>query len=533
MFTGWSSEPEVGRILEGLSRLHDARFRVMERDPGDADAPAGSDPGRSGRVVVGDAHLGWVVLESGGGGTSGPDVLATAAAAVISSQVGTLSELESLSGEIADTYEELNLLYNLHESLGSLRDEQAICRAVLEQAQRVIGGERGCILLLNPRTGFLEIAAHNNMPEGADLKTPLQAGQGVSGWVLESGRGIIADDSGRLPEGVSRRADGRPADYLLVQPPLLSVPLLSRGQRLGVINLSLKAFGRPFTSQDLKLAQALAGEAALFVETTWFIVRLRDAERLQKEIEIARTIQQGLLPRRDPVIAGMDVAGACRPASHVGGDYYGFMEEAVPGMTGVAIMDVSGHNVGAAVCMASTRSILRCEAWSRRSTREVVERVNDIVCEDLLEGGMYATLFYSLYDHNTGDLRYTNAGHPAPLLLKADEQRCRRLSLGGMGIGICARQLYREETVRMTAGDVLLLYTDGLTETRGPDSAMFGETRLAQAVGRYRHATAWEIVSALLGEAEAFSGGAAQTDDIALVVMKATSTTVSGQGGPR
>jgi sigma-B regulation protein RsbU (phosphoserine phosphatase) len=202
-------------------------------------------------------------------------------------------------------------------------------------------------------------------------------------------------------------------------------------------------------------------------------------------------------------------------------------------MTGAAIMDVSGHNIGAAVCMASTRSILRCEAWSRRSTREVVERVNDIVCEDLQEGGMYATLFYALYEHNSGDLRYTNAGHPAPLLLKAGEERCRRLSHGGMGIGICGRQVYREETVRMTAGDVLVLYTDGLTEGRSPDSELFGETRLAQAIGRYRHATAWEIVSALLGEVDAFSGGAAQTDDIALVVMKATSIAVPGAGASR
>ena len=143
---------------------------------------------------------------------------------------------------------------------------------------------------------------------------------------------------------------------------------------------------------------------------------------------------------------------------------------------------------------------------------------------------MYATLFYGLYDHNSGDLRYTNAGHPAPLLLKAGEERCRRLTLGGMGIGIRERQVYREETLRMTAGDILLLYTDGLTETRGPAAEMLGEARLAQALGRYRRASAWEIVTSLLGEAEAFSGGGAQADDIALVVLKAVRTRRSEEG---
>jgi phosphoserine phosphatase RsbU/P len=204
----------------------------------------------------------------------------------------------------------------------------------------------------------------------------------------------------------------------------------------------------------------------------------------------------------------------------------------MPGMTGLAIMDVAGHSVGAAVCMASTRSILRCEAWARRSTREVIERVNDLVCLDLEDGGMYATLVYALYEHATGELRYTNAGHPAPLLLKAGEQRCRRLTMGGMGVGICARQGYREETARLTTGDVLILYTDGLTEARSPGGELFGETRLAQAVGKYRQTTAWEMVTALLGEVNAFAGGAAQTDDIALIVAKATSTTRPGARGP-
>jgi len=524
---GWSSDAAVRGILDSLSRLHGARLLAHETLPARGAAMS--------EVVVGGAGVGWVAMDwegpppaalSGGGAES----LVAQAAQAVATHVSLLADLQSLSAEVAETYEELNLFYSLGESLGTLHDERGVCTVVMDLAQRVIGGERGSIYLTGAEHEPLRLMVQRNMPEGAGL-SPVSATEGIIGWVLAAGRALIADDLSRLPQEIARDDDGQPADHELLQPPLLCAPLRSRGRSIGVINLSNKAFGRPFTAQDLKLAQAVASTAAVFIEIMRFIEQVRDGERLRSELEIARTIQQGLLPRRDPVIPGIDVAGLCRPASDVGGDYYGFVEEAVPGMTGMTIMDVSGHSVGAAVCMASTRSILRCEAWSRRSTREVVERVNDLVCEDLEEGGMYATFFYGLYDHNAGELRYTNAGHPAPLLLKAGEQRCRRLTMGGMGVGICPRQPYREETVRMTAGDVLLMYTDGLTEARNPAQEMFGEARLGEAVGRYRQATAWEIVSAILGEVSAFVGAAPQGDDIAIVVMKAVSTSRKPTGG--
>ena len=518
---GWSIAPAVRDILDGLSRLHGARLLALEQQP--------SNSADSREIVVADRPVGWIALDATAAGDPALpagriEELLAQTSDLIAAHVALMDDLESLSGEVAGTYEELNLLYSLSESLGTLRDEKGVCAVTLELAQRVIGGERGSILLAGPGSDALHLVADRNLPEDARLSPPLPRGAGVTGWVLANGRAVIADDFTLLPEEIKRDGDDRPADHLLLQPPLLCAPLKSRGRTIGVINLSTKAFGRGFTAQDLKLASALASTAAVFIEVIRFIEQVRDGERLRSEVEIARTIQQGLLPRREPVIPGMDVAGLCRPATDVGGDYYGFVEEAVPGMTGLTIMDVAGHSVGAAVCMASIRSILRCEAWSRRSTREVVERVNDLVCQDLEEGGMYATFFYALYDHNTGELRYTNAGHPAPLLLKAGEQRCRRLTMGGMGVGISARQPYREETVRMTAGDVLIMYTDGITEARDRTSGMFGEARLAEAVGRYRQSTAWEVVSALLGEVNAFVGGAPHADDIALIAMKAVST---------
>jgi len=517
---GWSREPAVRGILDVLSRMQGVGLEATERHP---------ETRACGEVRVGDAGVGWVTFDHDGG-PSGGDELLGQAASVLSAHVALLNDVESLSGEVAHTYEELNLLYSLSESLGNLHDEKAICALALELARRVLRGRRGVIVLSGAEGDAPRIVAHSD-PAGGDRPADDPAiGSGMAGWVLQTGRSLLADDFSCLPAEIPRGAGGRPSDAALLPPPLMYVPMTSRGRNIGAIGLCDRESGGSFTAQDLKLAMALASTAAVFIDVMRFTEQVREGERLRSELEIARTIQQGLLPRREPVIPGVDVAGLCRPASDVGGDYYGFMEDAVPGMTGLAVMDVSGHSVGAAVCMASTRSILRCEAWSRRSTREVVERVNDLVCLDLEEGGMYATFFYALYDHKTGELRYTNAGHPAPLLLKAGEQRCRRLTMGGMGVGISARQPYREETLRMTAGDVLLLYTDGLTEARNAASEMFGESKLAAAVGRHRKSTAAEMISFLLGEVNAFVGDAPQADDIALVVLKAVSTNPLGLG---
>jgi serine phosphatase RsbU (regulator of sigma subunit) len=460
-------------------------------------------------------------VEAGPGAGADVEAVADLAAEMVRGEMESRRDLDSLSQEVAETYEEMNLFYELGPALARMHDEQEICRHVLSEAVRVIGGERSCLLLSEGPGSPLRVAAHVNLDD-EDQALTIPPGQGIAGLTAETGRTVHLDAGAPPPAGVARLRDGSWLDARIATPPLLSVPLRAGGGTVGVLLLTNKAFGRPFSARDLKLAQAVAFQAALLIENSRQVRRLRDGERIQREIEIARSIQQGLLPRRDPVVQGLDLAGQCRPAADVGGDYFGYMD-VLPGLTGLSLMDVSGHSVAAAVCMASIRGVLRCEAWSRRSTREVVERVNDIVARDLEEGGMYATLFYALYEHRSGELRYTNAGHPPALLLRAGEERCRRLSAGGMGIGIAERQVYREEVLKLVRGDVLLIYSDGITDTRSPSGALFGEARLAQLLGRYRPGTSWEILSSVLGEIEAFAGGGPQTDDLALVVLKVTS----------
>ncbi|HZI94255.1 MAG TPA: GAF domain-containing protein, partial [Patescibacteria group bacterium] len=277
---GWSTEPVVRETLDRFSRLQGGRLLALEGVPADDMALVDSRVGVLREIIVRNVPVGWIALDGGarsvvevpgaavpGAATpGGQEALLDLAAFVIAGQVADLDDLGSLSGEIADIYEELGLLYSLSDSLGAMHDETAICDAVLDQAQRVIGGERGSILLVNEESRLLTPVARRNISEPAGRETPIHAGEGISGYVLATGRAIIIETLDRIPESVERNDSGLPADYHLVRPPLLSAPMRARGISVGVVNLSMKSDGKPFTSHDLKLAQALASEAAVFIE---------------------------------------------------------------------------------------------------------------------------------------------------------------------------------------------------------------------------------------------------------------------------
>lgn len=510
----WEGTWRLAVFLDRLSRIHGVRLHLAEGDR----PPRPDFAGVIRPITVSGKAVSIEVRPDAG---AEPDIegVADLVEEMVRIDLASRAEQDDLSAEIADTYEELNLLYELAEALARLGEEREICKHVLLEAVRIIGGERSGVFLREPETGDLVVAAHHNLDDVAEgFRMP--PGEGITGFVAESGKMIHLEGPGDRPAGVRPHLDGTWADRRVASPPLIAVPLQAGSGTLGVLLLTHKAFQRPFTSRDAKLARAVAAHAALFIENSRNLKRVRDAARVQREMEIARWIQQGLLPRLDPIIPDLDVAGMCRPSADVGGSYFGYFEN-LPGMTGVALVDVSGHSIAAAVIAATIRGVLACQTSALTSTSEVMSRVNALVGRDMEEGGMYATLFYGLYDHASAQLNYTNAGHPPGLLSRRDEARCRRLTAGGTGIGVLESQTYREETVSLTDGDVLVIHSASLTESRNVSGESFGEERLARALDRYRGGSSWEILTSLLGQVDAFVSGARRIDDIAIVVMRA------------
>ena len=262
---------------------------------------------------------------------------------------------------------------------------------------------------------------------------------------------------------------------------------------------------------------ALAHEVARL--TTAIGREMAQRERLNRELEIAREVQEHLFPQRLPPVPGLDYWGQCRPAREVGGDYYDFLE--LPGgKLGIAIGDVSGKGMGAALMMASVEASLRALAPVVDDPAELMERVNSLVY-GASAANRFVTLFYAQYDPASRRLSYVNAGHNPPVVLRNCGGSCQmfRLETGGPVVGILPHR-YQRGTFSHEAGDLLVLFTDGVSESMNIRYEEWSEERLIEFAQTCHGLPALESVRRILAAAQAFAAGASQHDDMTLVVLR-------------
>jgi sigma-B regulation protein RsbU (phosphoserine phosphatase) len=243
-------------------------------------------------------------------------------------------------------------------------------------------------------------------------------------------------------------------------------------------------------------------------------------ERLNRELEIAREVQEHLFPQRLPPVPGLDYCGQCWPAREVGGDYYDFLE--LPDdKLGIAIGDVSGKGVGAALMMACLEASLRALASVVRDPADLMGRVNGLVCQ-ASAADRYATLFYGEYDPVTRCLTYVNAGHNPPVVLRNCGGVCEvlRLETGGPVIGLLP-QRYQQGVLFHESGDLVVLFTDGVSESMNVHNEEWGEERLIELAKTCYGLPALHAIRRILAAAQAFADGAPQHDDMTLVVLRA------------
>ena len=244
-------------------------------------------------------------------------------------------------------------------------------------------------------------------------------------------------------------------------------------------------------------------------------------ERLNRELEIAREVQEHLFPQRLPHVPGLDYCGQCRSAREVGGDYYDFLELS-DGRLGMAIGDVSGKGVSAALLMASLEASLRALAPVVHDPSELMERVNSLVCQ-ASASNRYATLFYAQYDPVSRGLTYVNAGHNPPVVLRnsGGSHQVFRLDIGGPVIGLLPHR-YQRGAFSHEVGDLLVLFTDGVSESMNGRYEEWGEDRLIEFAKTCHGLPAPEALRRIMTSAEAFAAGAPQHDDMTLTVLRVT-----------
>lgn len=298
----------------------------------------------------------------------------------------------------------------------------------------------------------------------------------------------------------------------------------------GVLSVYSKTIVGLFTQEFINLLLSLTGQLAQAVRLV-NEMEARDSARkkmqeaqlekakMTRDMEIAQQIQLSLLPANPPQIFGIELAGRCIPATHVGGDYYDFLKRDEHTVD-IIIADVSGHSVGASLIMTEVRTLLRGHSSRISSPSSILGILNKQLYDDLTRAELFITMFYARYDATTGKLSYANAGHNRPVLHSPGGQPCRELDAEGLILGIKPEVTFSEESVTLHTGDIIFFHTDGIPEATAPDGEMYGNSRICLHLSNVFAESAESIADSFYREAREFSGSNGLQDDISMVVLK-------------
>ena len=246
---------------------------------------------------------------------------------------------------------------------------------------------------------------------------------------------------------------------------------------------------------------------------------LLDNARINRELEIAKEIQQSFLSSFPSQLPGLQMASCCKPAAHVGGDYYDFFTPD-EGLVDLVIADIAGHSVGSALLMTETRSVLRAKVNADRTPGQLLQVVNDLLYDDLCRAELQISMFYARLDTLRSTIVYANAGHNRPYLCHSNDGSMEELDADGMLMGIMSGILFEEKSIDVESGDILFMYTDGVIEAVNDRNELFGNERLGRILATSFQRHPQEIIDAILSGLAIFSGVRPRDDDVAMVTVK-------------
>lgn len=301
-------------------------------------------------------------------------------------------------------------------------------------------------------------------------------------------------------------------------------PIVLEGEPVGVLSAFSRSAKGIFTDEFVALFNNIAGQVAIAWRNHNQLTGLLEIREQERELQIAKTIQMGLLPSETPKNCSIELAGLCVPAHQVGGDYYDFIERD-NGTIDLVIADVSGHNIGSALIMAETRTFIQSQSANITQPNHMLHALNRFFYNDLTRAELFVTMFYLQYHPESGQLTYTSAGHNTPLLWHKADNSVEWLDAEGLILGIKPEVEFEQRVTSLAPGDLLILYTDGVTEAENDASVLFGEEQLSKLIRECTELPPEEIINAILQQIRIFTGRHHFNDDISLVVMKVLEST--------
>lgn len=415
----------------------------------------------------------------------------------------------------------------LREAAGRLREAEgrdAVEDSLLHLLRSHLGAER--VALFRPAEdgeGFVLSSVQDSAGTSAS-DTPgrehrrqppdLQVGRLLVDTLFRIGSPVLREDlEAELPYGFLPARDLDALRQLQVR---VIMPLESGNQRLAIVALGPRSFGETYAPPDLELLEGLQAQALSALQGLQYEEVARGKEDMQREMEMARSIQQQLLPRELPKHAGLDMAAVNLPSREIGGDYYDWLGNGASRLT-FAIGDVSGKGIPAALLMSNVQATFRAEAAAGGRPSAILQGINRHLCV-MNRPDRFVSLFCGQIDLTTRVLTYANAGHLHPILL-TEHGRARRLDAGGLLLGVSDSTPYEGEETVLRPGETLLLFTDGVVERGAPDPIFTEDDLMAYAL-RHRHISAQDLVGRILDELERRTGTFAE-DDTTMLILRA------------
>ena len=397
------------------------------------------------------------------------------------------------------------------------RDLDELIRYLVVEVVQMLSADASALLLADEDPGLLEFRASSGWhmdPVAERRKVPADK-RTVSGHVMRTKQAMVTEDM--MAQDPTRWAP----DWLESEGfhGMAVVPLIAEGRSVGVLVVNQRQ-PRGFQDEELSTLQLMANQAAIAIEKARLHAEEVKVQAMERELEIGQQIQLSLLPDAPPVVPGWEFAAFYQAAREVGGDFYDFFSlQSQPQKQGLVIADVTGKGVPAALFMARAETMIRSTALSGLSPSVVLQQANDLMLEDR-KAELFVTAFYGLLDTDRGRLIYANAGHSRPLWLPAAKGTCQELLAGGILLGAFQGIELEEAQIDVGPGDLLVFYTDGVTEAMNGDREFFGEERLRSIVDASAGASAQEVLEAIVDAVSVFSRGAAQSDDLTLFVIR-------------
>lgn len=433
---------------------------------------------------------------------------------VVTQYLQSALEVEHAANELAERYEEINLLYTISEILGRTVALDEAARTILLEVSETVGARRASVLVFDRATNTLRAVA----VMGTDLATvpPIDINDecSVSAHVFRTQHPMLAEADERLcPQEAGYRRGA-----MLSVPIMWTAPAPRGAEPLGVVNLSDRRSGLPFTAGDQKLIAAIATQIGTAIQNTRLVRASVQQQRLAHEMQLAHDLQMKLLPGNGVVAPEAVVAARVVPAESVGGDFYNLFRLGA-GKTGVMIGDVSGHGYQAALIMALTMSAAAIHSQTIIDPGEMLHALMLTLRDELTMTEMFISAFYAVIDPWAGELHYSNTGHPHAFLL-AEGKDFERLAAANPPLGMDERQPATGRRHWNAGRDLLVLFTDGVSDARNRVGERLGEERVLDVVRTHRTEEPHAILDQLVALLDRHTEGASRRDDLTIVVAR-------------